>query len=141
VEDECEPFGRSERLENDVEGEADAVGDERLLFRSRRAVDRDDRLRHPGADEILATGPARSEHVETDATDDRRQPRAEVLDLRLVGAAQLDPHLLHCVVGLVDRAEHAVRDPAELRPLLLETRYQDVAISHLIWTTNERPET
>jgi hypothetical protein len=39
---------------DDIEGEADTVGDQRFLLGRGRAVDRDDRLRHPGADELLA---------------------------------------------------------------------------------------
>src|SRR5581483_5496299 len=131
VQDECEPLGRSERLEHDVEGEADAVGDQSLVLGARTIVQRHDRLRHPRADEVLAARAAGAEHVEADAAHDRRQPRTEVLDGRLVGAAEPDPRFLHGVVGLVDRAEHAVGDPPQLRPFVLEACCQPVPIGHL----------
>ena len=60
VQDEREPFGGSERLEHDVEGEADAVGDQSLVLGRGRAVDRHDRLGHPRADELLAARPPRT---------------------------------------------------------------------------------
>src|SRR5262249_5753652 len=54
VQNEREPLGRRKRLEHDVEREPDAVRDQRFVLRGRAVVDRDDRLRHPGADVLLA---------------------------------------------------------------------------------------
>jgi hypothetical protein len=59
-----------------------------------------DRLRHVRPELVLATGLARSQHVEADPRCDRRQPAAEVLHLALVGTAQAKPRFLHGVVGL-----------------------------------------
>jgi hypothetical protein len=140
VQDEGEPLGRCERLEHDVEGEADTVGDECFLLRGRRAVDRDDRLGHPRADELFAARPPRAEHVEAHAAHHRRQPGAEVLDRGVVAAAEPDPCLLHGVVGFVERAQHAVGDAAQLGALRLELRCEEVVIVHLTLTTYGHPE-
>ena len=56
---------------------------------------------------------------------------AEILDGRAVGPAEPDPRLLHGVAGLFDLAEHAVRNPPQLRPLVLEPSCQPVLIPHL----------
>src|SRR5581483_10293736 len=55
-----------------------------------------------------------------DSGDDRRQPRAEVLDLARVGAAHPQPRVLDGIVRLAERAEHAVGHRTEMRPVLLE---------------------
>jgi hypothetical protein len=43
-------------------------------------VGADDRLPQPAADVVLAARATRAEQVETDTGDDRRQPRAQILD-------------------------------------------------------------
>ena len=48
----------------------------------------------------FAARPARSQHVEADPPDDRRQPGAQVVDVARVGAAQADPGFLDGVVRL-----------------------------------------
>jgi hypothetical protein len=49
-----------------------------------------------------------------------RQLAAEVLNRARVSAIEPEPGLLHRVVRLVQRAEHAIGDPAQTRPMLLE---------------------
>ena len=44
---EREALGGRERLEHDVQRDADAVRDERLVLRARLLADGDDRLGHP----------------------------------------------------------------------------------------------
>ncbi len=75
------------------------------------------RARRPGAPRAAG---ARAQHVEADARDDGGQPAAQVLDRARVGARELEPRLLHGVVGLGGRAEHAVRDQPEVGAVLLE---------------------
>jgi hypothetical protein len=89
-----------------------------------------DRLGQVRAERLLAARPARAQHVERDAPDDRRQPGAQILDLAPTGAAQPDPRLLHRVVGLADRAEHPVCDGAQVRAVRLEALGQVVALVH-----------
>ena len=48
-----------------------------------------------------------------------------------VGAAEAQPRLLHGVVGLADRAEHAVRDRAQVGPVLLEPLRQQFVRSSI----------
>src|SRR5262249_23676352 len=60
------------------------------------------------------------QHVEAHPRDDRGQPAAQVLDRAGVGARELEPRLLHGVVGLGRRAEHAVRDQPQMAAVLLE---------------------
>ena len=59
-----------------------------------------DGIRQVGLEGRFAARPARSQHVEADTPDDRRQPRAQVVDIAPVGAAEPEPGLLDRVVGL-----------------------------------------
>ncbi len=108
VQDEREPLGRRELLEDDEQRGADGVGGDRLaLGVGRRARGcGDDRVGEPaGVQLLLAPAAARVEHAQADARDDRRQPAAHVLDLAGVRAVDADPRLLEGVVGLGARAE------------------------------------
>jgi hypothetical protein len=57
------------------------------------------------------------------------QPR-EVLDRGRVGAAEPEPRLLHGVVRLGHRPEHAVGDCLQMRSVLLEAARQHVSLVH-----------
>jgi hypothetical protein len=89
VQDEGQPFGRGERFEHHQERQADGVGQQRLVLGVGAAGGIDDRIGHVHVERLLAPRPARAEHVQRHAGDDRRQPGAEVLDLARVGAAEL----------------------------------------------------
>jgi hypothetical protein len=64
---------------------------------------------------------ARPQHVEAHARNDRCQPSAKVVDARGIGAAQSQPRFLNGVVHLAQRAEHAVRDGAQVSSVLFES--------------------
>ena len=130
VEDEGEPFRRRERLEHDEQREADRVREQRLLLGVDPLVGADDRVGQPGVGRLLRPGAARPQDVQADAPDHGRQPAAEVLDRALVGAGEPQPGLLHCVLALVDPAEHPVGDPPEMRPVLLESLCEPLALTH-----------
>jgi hypothetical protein len=95
-----------------------------------RAVD--DRFRHVDAQRLLASRPARAEHVQRDTRDDGRQPAAEVLDLVVVGAAEPQPRFLDGVVRLGERAEHPERHRPQVGPVLLEAAGQQLVVVHLV---------
>ena len=128
---EGEPLGRGERVEDDEQGQADRVRDHGLVLGIGLLVDRDDRLREPGADEVLAARPARAQHVQADPPDDGGQPPAEVVDRVGVRAAQPNPRLLHRVVRVAERSEHPVRDRTQMGPVLLEPLCQPIPIVHV----------
>ena len=130
VEHEGQPLRRRQRLEHDEEREPDGVRKQRFVLRPRRVVDDHDRLGQPAPDVVLAPSAPRAQHVEADAPDDGREPGAEVLDRGGVRAAQPQPRFLQCVVGLAHRAEHAIRDRLELRPVPLELLHLPVACAH-----------
>ena len=90
MQDEREPLGGRERVEDDHQRHPDAVGEQRLVLGIARAVleQGDDRLTRPLVDEILVARLASAEHVQADAADHRRQPRAHVVYLRGSGPAQ-----------------------------------------------------
>src|SRR5262245_61027004 len=76
------------------------------------------------------TGPARPQHVNRGARDHGGQPAREVGDRLRVRAAQAQPGFLNRVVGVADRAEHAVGDRAQTRAMALELLGQKVALAH-----------
>ena len=108
MQDERQPFGRRQRLENDEHGQPDRIGKQRLLLGIGTIRGADDRIRDVNSGEILAPRLAGPELIEAQASDDRRQPGAEVVDAARVGAVQPEPGLLDGVVGLGYRAEHPV---------------------------------
>ena len=120
VQHEGEALGGGQRVEDDEQGEPDRVGQLGLVGRVGVLAGGEDRLGQPGAHELLAPCPARAQHVQAHAGDDRRQPAAQVGDGVGVGAAEAQPRLLDGVVGLAERAEHPVGDRAQMRPVLLE---------------------
>ena len=89
-----------------------------------------DRLGHVHFQRLLPSRVARAQHVERDPRDHRREPAAEVLDPRRVGAAEAQPGLLHGVVGLAHGAEHAVGHGSQVRPVGLEPLRHPVVLVH-----------
>ena len=87
----------------------------------RAALDaRDDRVRDLDTDEVLSAGGACPQPVEAQPRDDRRQPAAEVLDGGSVGSTRPEPGVLDRVLGLGQRAEHAIRHRPQMRAMVLE---------------------
>ena len=72
----------------------------------------------------------RPQDVERDPGDDRRQPGAEVLDVRRLRPVVADPRLLDGVVGFGERPQHAIRHGAQVRPLFLEALGLVVRVVH-----------
>ncbi len=80
----------------------------------------DHRLGQPRADVRLAPRPRRLHAVEAEPRHDPREVRARLDDLvgrRILPAQE---RVLHDVLGLGDRAEHAVREAHEERAMRLE---------------------
>ena len=73
---EGETFRWRQRLEHDEQRQADRIGKQRLVLGVEPVRAVDDRLRHADAERLLASRPARAEHVQRDARDDGRQPAA-----------------------------------------------------------------
>ena len=69
---------------------------------------------------ILPARCSRSQHVQAHARDDRREPGPQVVDAADIGAAQPNPAFLDGVLGVAGRPEHAIRDRAQMRPVLFE---------------------
>ena len=131
MQDEREPLGGLERLEDNEQREPDGVGQERLVLRVGAVGAVDDRLREAHVERFLTPRPARAQHVQRDARDDGRQPAAEVLHLVGVGPVEAQPRLLDGVVGLAQRAEHPVGDGAQPGPVLFEVLRQEIALVHV----------
>jgi hypothetical protein len=77
--------------------------------------------------------PARAQHVEAEAGDDRREPSAEVVDRVGIDAAEPQPRFLHGVVGLAERAEHPIGDGAQPVAVLLEPPGQPIGFVHVTY--------
>jgi len=114
VEHECEALGGIEHLEHDEQREPDRVCELELGLRIDRACALGDRP------DVLAPRLARAQHVEAHARDHGGQPAARIRDVGRVGALELEPGLLHRVVGLGERAEHPIRDAAQVRSMFFE---------------------
>ena len=120
VEHERQALGRRQRLEHDQERDPDGVGHDDVALRAVVQRRGHDRLRQPAAGVVLASRPARSEHVQADAADDDREPATKVIGASRVPTIEPDPCLLDGVIGLADRAEHPIRDASQVRSLALE---------------------
>ena len=129
VEDECDPFGRRHRFEDDEECHVDrlvqgdpvgGVGDRTTRAPGDPVRRFGQRLGYPFTDVALPSRSCRAELVEADATDHGGQPRARVLDGSLLWRGQRVPPgvgLLHCVFGVGERPQHSVGDVEQLVPL------------------------
>ena len=130
MEHEREPLGGAQRLEHHQQRETDGVGQQCLVLGvgAVRAVD--DRLGDVHVQRLLAPRPARTQHAQRHSSDHGGQPRAKVLDLVRIRAAEPQPGFLHSVVGLAHRAEHPVGDRAQTASVLLEALRQPVSLFH-----------
>jgi hypothetical protein len=88
VQDEREPLGRVQRLEDHEQRQADGVGQQRLVLEVGAVGAVDDRLGHMSVQGLLVPRSSRAQYVQRHARDNGRQPFTEVLHLVRVGAAQ-----------------------------------------------------
>src|SRR4029077_7311020 len=84
----------------------------------------------PAAGGVLAPGLAGPQHVQADPPDHGGQPCPQVIDGAGVAVAEPQPGLLHRVLRLADRAEHAVGDRLQMRAVLLELLGQPALFGH-----------
>jgi hypothetical protein len=136
MQDEREALGRAEALQHDQQREADRVGQHRLLLRPALAGLADQRLGQPAPRCILAPGLAGPQHVQADPPDHGGQPGPQVIDGAGVAVAEPQPGLLHRVLRLADRAEHAVGDRLQMLAVLLELLGQPALFGHRSFLTS-----
>ena len=130
VEHEREPLWRRQGVEHDEHRQPHRVGHERLVLGVGAVGAVDDRLGQAQVERVLAPRLAGAEHVQRHAAHHRRQPRVEALDVLGVGAVVAQPRLLDGVVGLAERAEHAVGHRTHARPPLLELLRLPLSLVH-----------
>ena len=147
VEDERQPLGGREPVEDDEHRKTDRIREQRQVLGvahggRRAALDaRDDRVRDLDTDEVLSAGGACPQPVEAQTRDDRRQPAAEVLDRGTVGSTRPEPGVLDRVLGLGQRAEHAIRHRPQMRAMVLESSGQPVRVGHPVTFSSQGPST
>jgi hypothetical protein len=114
--------------EDHQQRKSDGVGQQQLLLGIMRA-------RHAAClfdvERVFAARLARAQHVEADARDDRRQPRAEVVHTAPAAPAEPQPPFLHRIVCLGERAEHPIRHAAQVAAFFFELFRQRVVVGHL----------
>jgi hypothetical protein len=130
VQNERQPLGGTERVEDHEQGEPDGIGHQRLLLWLQLAVEDHDGVRQVALVGLLATDVARPQHVQRDARDDGGQPPTQVVDFARVGAAHANPGLLHGVFGFGHRPEQSIRDPSQPTAMLLEAFGLEVLFRH-----------
>src|SRR5262249_32356061 len=90
----------------------------------------DDRLWQPGPDIGLTPHPRRLEVVETEPRDRAQQIGTRLRDVIAVGRVPAQICLLHDVLGLRQRAEHAIGEAGEPPPMRLERLHGLVLRGH-----------
>ena len=120
MEDEGQPLGRAQRVEHDEEGDADGVGQERLVLGIGLPGTVQDDIGHVRLHRVLAPRTPGAQDVQRHPGNHCREPAAQVLDVGGVGPVEADPGLLDGVVHLTERAEHPVGHGAQVGPVLLE---------------------
>jgi hypothetical protein len=120
MEDEGQSLRWGQRLQHDLQGEADRVGQQRFILRLMAGLRADDGVGHADLERVLAAAAARAQHVQADAGDDRGEPAAQVVDVGCAGPADPQPGVLDCVVGVSKRAQQPVGDRAQLGAVLFE---------------------
>ena len=93
-----------------------------------RARSAEDGLGEPRSDRGLARGPRRAQEVEAEPAHDDDEPAADVVDRVEVGPEQPGVALLHDVLGLLDAAEHPVRDVEQVAAVGVPRGAQAVVI-------------
>jgi hypothetical protein len=82
----------------------------------------DHRLGQPLADVNLAPRLRRLHPIETQACHNGAEIAARLLDRRAVRCVPTQIGVLHDVLGLGARAEHAIREPSQRAPMRLKSR-------------------
>ena len=122
VQDERQSFRRCQGVQNHEQRHSDRVGQHRLMLGIDVADGVDDGIRHLGDELFRWPSPAASQGVQADPCHHGRQPRVEVVHLAGVDAGQPQPRFLHGILGVDDRAQHAVGHRTQMRPGGLESR-------------------
>ena len=130
VQHEGDTLGGRQRIEHDQQGEPDRIAQQGFLLGIDPLLRTQDGIREVRLQGRLAPRLARSQHVEADPPDDRRQPGPQVVDLARVGAAQADPGFLDGVVRLGQGAEHPKGDAAQMRAVCLEALGEKLLVVH-----------
>ena len=131
VQHEGDPFGGRQGVEDNEQCEPDGIAQYGFLLRIDTLHRTHDRIRDVGLQRHFAARLARSQHVETDPPDDRRQPGPQVVNSARVGAAEADPGLLDGVVRIGQGAEHAIGDAAQVGAVCLEALGQPGVLIHV----------
>ena len=79
VQDESKPFGGIQCVEHDEQRETNRIGQQRLVFGIASISVAHDRLGRILSQRLLASGGARTQHIEADTRDHCGQPAAEIL--------------------------------------------------------------
>jgi hypothetical protein len=131
VEDEGHALLGRHRIEHDQQGRADRLGQDDRLRRvsfGHRLVDVGDVV----SEEVLGSGTAGPQAVETDPPRHGREPPGDVLDSRRVTAKDPQPRLLDGVLCLRPGSEHPVRHALEARSVRLELLCHPLLVVHQI---------
>ena len=130
MEHEGEALRGPQRVDHDLEGEADRVGQEHFLLGVGPVGGAHDRVRDVRLERLLVMGVPGAERVQADPGDDRRQPGLHVVDV--VGPGPVDPlpGILDGVVGLGERAQHPISHGPQMGPVFLEAAGEPFAVVH-----------
>jgi nucleoside-diphosphate-sugar epimerase len=103
VQHEREPLGGAQRLEDHEQGETDRVGQQRLVLGVGAVRPVHDRFRNVHARRLLAPRVASPQHVQRHASDHRRQPCAEVVDVAGIRATEPQPRAVRTAILETER--------------------------------------
>ena len=112
----CALRGR-EPLQEQQHRERERLG---VLGPERRVGGRVDGLRQPGSDIDLPSSPRGAEGGEAEPGHHRGEIGGRIGDIRPIGRLPAQPRILHHVLGVGSRPEHAVGDPEQATAVLLE---------------------
>jgi hypothetical protein len=123
-------LGWAERLHYDLQRAPDPVGEQRLVLGVRVLGRGDDRFWDVPPERLLTSAPTRADHVQGHARDDRRQPRAKILDLAGVRSGQSQPSFLDGIVRLRERAKYPVGHRPQMATVFLKALGQPLQLVH-----------
>ena len=129
MEHERQALGGAERLEHDQQRKPDRFGELRFA-RGIVGGEAHQGLRNR-VDRVFGAGLAGTQHVQADPADHGGQPRAQVLELRAIAAAEAKPALLHGILRVGSRAEHPVRDGPQVGAVELELLGERCLLVHV----------
>ncbi len=138
VQHKCNALRRRQRIEQDQQGHANRIGENRFFLGAFAGSDCDNVATRIIRRQVLAPACAPFQRIEAGARNNGRQPAFEIRNTRNVRAADAQSALLQRVVGFGSRSQYALRNALQARPSRLKALREPLRILQSIRSCGAR---